>query len=316
MSAPLPFLKGHGTENDFVILPDPDNALDLPAALVARVCDRRAGIGGDGVLHVVRSAAHPEARAMAGEAEWFMDYRNADGSVAEMCGNGVRVFARYLEHAGLVTAGDLAVATRSGVRRVHLAKNAEHAENAEHAKNAGNAEHAKNGDVTVAMGRAVLSADGVTVSVGGRSWPARNISMGNPHAVAFVEDLAHAGELRAEPAYEPAGVYPDGVNIEFVADRGPRHVAMRVHERGAAETRSCGTGACAVAVASARRDGLDPAETGTPVTYTVEVLGGTLTITEHPDGNVDMTGPAVIVAEGRIDPRWLAGDGAGDGDGR
>ncbi|MCP9956982.1 MULTISPECIES: diaminopimelate epimerase [Streptomyces] len=284
-TAPFAFLKGHGTENDFVILPDPDNALDLPAALVARVCDRRAGIGGDGVLHVVRSAAHPEARHMAGEAEWFMDYRNADGSVAEMCGNGVRVFARYLEHAGHVTAGDLAVATRAGVKQAHLAKN---------------------GDVTVSMGRALLPEAGVTVTVGSRSWPARNVDMGNPHAVAFVDDLAHAGDLYTEPLHAPAAVYPDGVNIEFVADRGPRHVAMRVHERGSGETRSCGTGACAVAVAAARRDGVDPAVTGTPVTYTVDVPGGTLLITELPDGRIEMTGPAVIVAEGRIDPAWLS----------
>ncbi|MFE0703661.1 diaminopimelate epimerase [Streptomyces sp. NPDC058872] len=281
---PLPFLKGHGTENDFVIVPDAQNAVDLPAAVVARLCDRRAGIGADGLLHVVRSAAHPEARHLAGEAEWFMDYRNADGSVAEMCGNGVRVFARYLEHAGHVTTGELAVATRAGTKHVHLDKD---------------------GSVTVAMGRAALPEAGVTVTVDGRSWPARNVNMGNPHAVAFVADLAHAGNLYDEPPYEPAAVYPDGVNIEFVADRGPRHVAMRVHERGASETRSCGTGACAVAVATARRDGLDPAESGTPVTYTVDVLGGTLVITEHPDGRIDMTGPAVIVAEGTVDPAWL-----------
>ncbi|WP_406863518.1 diaminopimelate epimerase [Streptomyces sp. HUAS MG47] len=283
-NAPLAFLKGHGTENDFVIVPDPDNAVSLDAADVARLCDRRAGIGGDGLLHVVRSAAHPEAKDQAGDAEWFMDYRNADGSVAEMCGNGIRVFARYLEHAGHVAAGEVAVATRSGVKRIHLDKD---------------------GSVTVAMGRAVLPEESATVTVDGRSWPARNVNMGNPHAVAFVDSLDHAGELREEPPYEPASVYPDGVNIEFVVDRGPRHVAMRVHERGAAETRSCGTGACAVAVAAARRDGVDPAETGTPVTYTVDVLGGSLTITEHPDGRVDMTGPAVIVAEGVVDPSWL-----------
>ncbi|MFC8275504.1 diaminopimelate epimerase [Streptomyces sp. NPDC057271] len=282
----IAFLKGHGTENDFVIIPDADNAIDLPAAAIARICDRRAGIGGDGVLRVVRSAAHPEARAMAGEAEWFMDYRNADGSVAEMCGNGVRVFARYLEHAGHVTAGEVAIATRSGVKHTHLDKD---------------------GSVTVSMGRARLPEEGVTVTVDGRSWPARNVNMGNPHAVAFVESLDHAGDLFTEPPYAPAEVFPDGVNIEFVADRGARHVAMRVHERGAAETRSCGTGACAVAVAAARRDGLDPAVSGEPVAYTVDVLGGSLTITEHPDGEVEMTGPAVIVAEGTIDPAWLGG---------
>ncbi|GGU39864.1 diaminopimelate epimerase [Streptomyces violascens] len=283
-TSPIAFLKGHGTENDFVIVPDPDNALDLPASAVARLCDRRAGIGGDGLLHVVRSAAHPEAKAMAGEAEWFMDYRNGDGSIAEMCGNGVRVFAGYLERAGLVEEGDLAVATRGGIKKVHIAKG---------------------GEITVSMGRALLPEAGVTVSVDGRSWPARNVNMGNPHAVAFVADLEHAGELRSVPPFSPAEVYPDGVNIEFVVDRGPAHVAMRVHERGAGETRSCGTGACAVAVAAARRDGVDPAVTGTPATYTVDLPGGTLVITEYPDGEIEMTGPAVIVAEGVIDPSLL-----------
>ena len=118
--------------------------------------------------------------------------------------------------------------------------------------------------------------ESVVVTVDGRSWPARNVNMGNPHAVAFVDDLAHAGDLLAVPPFSPASVYPGGVNIEFVVDRGPGQVAMRVHERGSGETRSCGTGACAVAVATARRDGADPTQTGTPVTYTVDVLGGSL----------------------------------------
>ncbi|MFI8105250.1 diaminopimelate epimerase [Streptomyces sp. NPDC086023] len=282
--AQLSFLKGHGTENDFVIIPDPDNAVDLPPSAVARICDRRAGIGGDGLLHVVRSAEHPEARAMADVAEWFMDYRNSDGSVAEMCGNGVRVFARYLRHAGYAGEGELAVATRGGVKTVRLTAD---------------------GDVTVSMGRAVLPEGEVTVSVGERSWPATNVNMGNPHAVAFVDDLADAGNLHAAPPFSPASAYPTGVNVEFVVDRGPRHVAMRVHERGSGETRSCGTGACAVAVATARRDGADPAVTGTTATYTVDLPGGTLVIAEHPDGEIEMTGPAVIVAEGEIDPAWL-----------
>ncbi|MEV8535331.1 diaminopimelate epimerase [Streptomyces sp. NPDC051211] len=284
MTSSLAFLKGHGTENDFVILPDPDNAVDLPASAVARLCDRRAGLGADGILHVVRSAAHPEARAMAAEAEWFMDYRNSDGSIAEMCGNGVRVFARYLQYAGHVEPGDLAIATRGGIKEVHLHKD---------------------GSVTISMGRALLPDGEVTVSVGDRSWPARNVNMGNPHAVAFVDTLDDAGDLLKPPPFSPATAYPDGVNVEFVVDRGPRHVAMRVHERGSGETRSCGTGACAVAVATARRDGADPAVTGEPVTYTVDVPGGTLVITESPDGSVEMTGPAVIVAAGTFDPAWL-----------
>ncbi|MEV8366801.1 diaminopimelate epimerase [Streptomyces niveus] len=292
-SSPIPFLKGHGTENDFVIIPDPDNALTLSASAVAKLCDRRAGVGGDGLLRVVRSAAHPEARSMADRAEWFMDYRNSDGSVAEMCGNGVRVFARYLRRAGLVQAGDLAVATRGGVKKVHIAKDA---------GTGGDATGP--GAITAHMGRALLTEDDVTVAVGDRGWPARNVNMGNPHAVAFVDDLAHAGNLFTAPPVSPASVYPDGVNVEFVVDRGPRHVAMRVHERGSGETRSCGTGACAVAVAAARRDGLDPAVTGEPVTYTVDVPGGRLVITERPDGEIEMTGPAVIVAEGVLDAEW------------
>ncbi|MFD7392372.1 diaminopimelate epimerase [Streptomyces sp. NPDC059852] len=284
MSTRIAFLKGHGTENDFVIVPDPENVIELPPAAVAALCDRRAGIGGDGLLHVVRSAAHPEARHLAAEAEWFMDYRNADGSVAEMCGNGVRVFARYLQRAGRTGEGDLAVATRGGVKTVHIDKD---------------------GGITVGMGRARLPEGDVTVSVGDRSWPARNVNMGNPHAVAFVDDLADAGSLTEAPPFSPATAYPDGVNVEFVVDRGPRHVAMRVHERGSGETRSCGTGACAVAVATARRDDADPAVTGAPATYTVDVPGGTLVITERPDGEIEMTGPAVIVAEGEIDVEWL-----------
>ncbi|MFJ6117054.1 diaminopimelate epimerase [Streptomyces sp. NPDC092129] len=293
MSTRIAFLKGHGTENDFVIVPDPENVIELPPAAVAALCDRRAGIGGDGLLHVVRSVTHPEARAMAAEAEWFMDYRNADGSVAEMCGNGVRVFARYLQRAGYVAEGDLAVATRGGVKTVHIAKSGTGGDSAE-------------GDITVGMGRAVLPEGDVEVSVGERTWPARNVNMGNPHAVAFVDDLADAGHLYDAPPFRPASAYPDGVNVEFVVDRAPRHVAMRVHERGSGETRSCGTGACAVAVATARRDGADPALTGVPATYTVDVPGGTLVITEHPDGRIEMTGPAVIVAEGEIDAAWLA----------
>jgi diaminopimelate epimerase len=290
-TAPLAFLKGHGTENDFVIVPDPEGRFDLSPAEVARLCDRRAGIGGDGLLRVVRSAAHPEAAAFAAEAEWFMDYRNSDGGIAEMCGNGVRVFARYLQRAGLSGAGDLSIATRAGVRRVHIAKDAE---------------DGTPGDITVRMGRAVLPGGDVSVGVPGHHWPALHVSMGNPHAVAFVGSLDEAGDLLRAPEVVPAEAYPAGANVEFVVDRGPRHVALRVHERGSGETRSCGTGACAVMVAAARRDGLDPAVTGRPVTYTVDVPGGRLVIGEDTDGEIEMTGPAVIVGEGFIDPAWLA----------
>ncbi|MEU6235737.1 diaminopimelate epimerase [Kitasatospora sp. NPDC047058] len=291
-SAGIPFLKGHGTQNDFVIVPDPDGRLTIGPEAVAALCDRRAGIGGDGVLRVVRAAADPASAGQADRAEWFMDYRNSDGSIGEMCGNGIRVFARYLVESGLAGAGELAVATRAGVRTVRVAEDAG---------------DGTPGEVTVDMGRAQLPGpDGIEVTVGERRWPARNVNMGNPHAVAFVESLDHAGNLLDAPLTSPATAYPEGVNVEFVVDRGPRHVAMRVHERGSGETRSCGTGACAVAVATARRDGVDPAVTGEAVSYTVDVPGGRLVITEYPDGRVEKTGPAEIVARGELDPRWLA----------
>ena len=257
-----PFLKGHGTENDFVVLPDPDGTVhgDLSAERVRALCDRRAGLGGDGVL-----------RALRRDGGWFMDYRNSDGSVSEMCGNGVRVFARYL-HEREGEPFPMKIQTRDGIKVLDVAGE----------------------EYTADMGAPEVLGE-TTVSVGDRTWPARHVSMGNPHAVAFVDDLADAGPLLEAPVHDTA-VYPHGVNVEFVVRRGERHVAMRVHERGSGETRSCGTGACAVAVAAALADG---APRGT--TYRVDVPGGTLHVEWTADDRVLMTGPAVLVAEGLTD---------------
>ncbi len=284
----FPFLKGHGTENDFVLLPDHDGTEhpDLSPALVAALCDRRAGLGGDGVIRVVRTGAcaDPAAVAARDEAEWFMDYRNSDGSVSEMCGNGVRVLARYLaDHVGVPTSAPVPLATRGGLKTLVFEAD---------------------GEVTVDMGPAEVVGD-TKVSVDRRSWPAMHVSMGNPHAVAFVDSLDDAGALLEAPGYDP-GDYPHGVNVEFVVRRAPRHLAMRVHERGSGETRSCGTGACAVMVAAALADA---AARGT--TYRVDVPGGTLRVTWVDGDRVLLTGPAVIVAEGRVSAKWLAGQRAG-----
>ena len=280
----FPFVKGHGTENDFVLLPDPGGRLhgDLAPELVAALCHRRAGIGGDGVMRVVRTEAYddPAAVAARGAAEWFMDYRNSDGSLSEMCGNGVRVFARYLaDHEGVDTSRPLPIGTRAGTRTVHFEPD---------------------GQVTVDMGRPTL-LEPTRVGVGERSWPAANIGMGNPHAVAFVESLDEAGPLVATPSYDPV-VYPAGVNVEFVVRRGAGHVGMRVHERGSGETRSCGTGACAVMVASAVADGA-----GRGTTYRVDVPGGRLLVTWTDDDHVLLTGPAVLVATGEVSKSFAAG---------
>ena len=276
------YLKGHGTENDFVLLPDAEREIDLTPDLVAAICDRRAGVGADGVLRVVLAATDPEGAAMSDETRWFMDYRNADGSVSEMCGNGIRVFARYLVDSHLEAPGEIAIATRDGVKKVRLAMT---------------------GDVTVDMGPASFPGpEDVKVWAGGRSWSAVSVDVGNPHAVAFVDDLADAGELREAPVTEPA--FEAGVNVEFVAERGDAHVAMRVHERGVGETRSCGTGACAVMAAAARRAGA-----GAPTSYLVDVPGGQLTVARRPDGQLELTGPAVLVSEGQLRPEWLAAAG-------
>ena len=279
----MEFLKGHGTGNDFVLLPDGAGRLDLSAERVRRLCDRRFGIGADGVLRAVLAANDPDAAAMAGDAQWFMDYRNANGSVAQMCGNGARLFARYLVDAGLAAPGEIAIATRSGVVAAHADRG---------------------GAVRVTLGPYELPSVGpitVRVTSDGSGSEARAVLMPNPHVVVSVADLDAAGDLVEAPQVQPPTAFPDGVNVEFALVRGERHIAMRVHERGAGETYSCGTGAAAVAVVQAQADGLLPAADGEPVTYVVDVRGGRLEVTVRPDRRVDLCGPAVIVAEGTVE---------------
>ncbi|MGW0502036.1 diaminopimelate epimerase [Micromonospora sp. NPDC003241] len=274
----MEFTKGHGTANDFVILPDPDGALDLTPELVATICDRRRGLGGDGVLRVVRAAKHPDGVALAGEAEWFMDYWNSDGSFAEMCGNGTRVFVRYLLETGLAapSGGDLPVATRAGIVRARV-----------------------DGDtVAVQMRRPRLYAAS-TAALGGLTLPGTAVDVGNPHLVCPLPaglDLAGLDLTRAPHVDED--LFPHGVNVEFTAagdavDGGDPHVLMRVYERGSAETLSCGTGACAVAAVALHEAGR---ETGT---VAVDVPGGRLTVTVDED-SCWLSGPAVLVATGTL----------------
>jgi diaminopimelate epimerase len=271
------FVKGHGTENDFLLVPDADGSLGpMPPEVVRAMCDRHAGLGADGVIRVVRTGAtdDPAAVSARGEAEWFMDYLNSDGSLSEMCGNGVRVLGRYLvEREDVDPARPLPVATRAGVKVLEVADDL----------------------ITVDMGTPRVLGD-TSVQVDGQSWAATHVDMGNPHAVAFVASLAEAGPLLTEPTFDRS-VYPSGVNVEFVVRRGPRSVAMRVHERGSGETRSCGTGACAVMVASALADGGGPGSV-----YDVELPGGRLHVAWTEDDRVRLTGPAVLVAEGN----WVA----------
>lgn len=274
----FPWLKGHGTRNDFVLLPDPDGTVhgELDAAFVAALCDRRSGVGADGVIRVIRTEALTDPAARGQEAaEWFMDYRNADGSISEMCGNGVRVFVRHLLDAGLVDGrGIILVGTRDGIKTVR----------------------AEGDQLSVDLGVPELRAAS-EVAANGHRWKARDVRTGNPHAVSFVEDIAEAGTLIDAPTFD-AETYPDGVNLEFVQRLDTAHIAMRVFERGSGETQSCGTGAVAAAVATMDDDGAHR-----PATYRVDVPGGTVHVTWHRDGSATLGGPATICARGEME--WL-----------
>jgi diaminopimelate epimerase len=286
MADRMAFTKGHGTENDFVLVPDLDGAVGLSPARAAWLADRRAGIGGDGVIRVVPTelADEPAVREQAGSARWFMDYRNADGSAAELCGNGTRVFAAYLRREQLETADEFTIATRAGAKVVR----------------------AEGDGWAVGMGPWALGdadtaeRDGfdALVHIGdGDPYSALTVDLGNPHTVLALPegvDLA-AVDLSRPPVVRPEP--PHGTNVEVVRPIGPGHVAMRVHERGVGETRSCGTGACAAAVATSFWAGaLDRG-----ATWLVDVPGGRLTVTLLPDHGVELAGPAVLVADGTVD---------------
>ncbi|WP_083956228.1 diaminopimelate epimerase [Tersicoccus phoenicis] len=297
--AGLPLTKGHGTGNDFVLLADPDGNRPVDESTAAALCDRHRGVGADGLIRAVPSRLLPEGRALLATepaAQWFMDYRNADGSLSEMCGNGVRVFAEFLRREGLVAVEPgavLPVGTRGGVKVVRIVEDG-------YAVDMGPWSLV---DPAVARERgadARVRTDGVDVDR-----PALSISMGNPHtvvALASRAELDHLVLLRA-PTVEPRP--PAGTNVEFVVPADPligpdgvADLAMRVHERGVGETQSCGTGACAAAAAI--RFWAGP---GAPDRYRIAVPGGVLGVAFIPaaDGteHVELSGPAVLV--GRID---------------
>lgn len=288
--ATLNFTKGHGTGNDFVLFADPHGEIDLSPVQMAAICDRHFGVGADGILRAVRSENISEGAAALAEdsaAAWFMDYHNADGSLAEMCGNGIRVFARFLidnELAQLEPGQTLPIATRSGVRDVQ--------------RNASGFQ-VDLGRWALEGGEPLVRAKELPVAR-----PGLGINVGNPHivvALASEEELAGA-DLTYIPVVEPEPL--DGANIEFVVAADPLvhdgvgHIRMRVHERGSGETLSCGTGAVAAALATRHWAG-----SGAPNQWRVDVPGGTVGVRMFPteDGeHVSLSGPAELVFEGEL----------------
>ena len=286
----LHFTKGHGTGNDFVLFSDPEGAVDLSPAQVAAIADRHFGVGGDGVLRAVRSAHIPEgADALAEDdaAEWFMDYRNSDGSIAEMCGNGIRVFARYLIDNGLATlepGETLPIGTRAGVRDVQRNLSGFQVDL---------------GRWSLEGGEPLVRAKNLAVAR-----PGLGINVGNPHVVVALasDDELDSADLTFIPQLDPEA--PDGANVEFVVPADPMikdgvgYIRMRVHERGSGETLSCGTGAAAAALATRHWAGA-----GAPNQWKVQVPGGVVGVRMFPteDGeHVSLSGPADLVFEGEL----------------
>lgn len=276
----LPFVKGHGTGNDFIVIDAVAVEVYLSASDVQAMCDRHKGIGADGVLRV----AHASEFAIK-DAKFFMDYRNADGSIAETCGNGLRVFARFLVENGYESRGKFAIATRGGLVEATV-----------------RVDDAEFADIAINMGKASLVAvDDINVFTEEGTWPGIGVHMPNPHCVSVVDDIDDAGELLEAPTVTPEGTFPQGVNVEFIAEKSNAHIAMRTFERGVGETLSCGSGACAAGYVWAQHQGL-----ATPWTVQIDVLGGTVFVDSDSSGDLTLRGPAEFVASGTYDQFvWL-----------
>ena len=284
------FVKGHGTENDFVVLPDMGAQLDLTASVVSALCDRQRGLGADGVLRVLTAATAVDAGVLdrlsdgVDPGDWYMDYRNADGSVAQMCGNGVRVFAHYLRASGLEHREQFVVATLAGPRPVVVHRADDY-----------------RADVTVEMGKVNLLGRGAA-TLGGRRLTGLGVDVGNPHLACVVADLTDeqlAALDVAAPVEFDTGQFPEGVNVEVLTRASGGAVSMRVHERGVGETRSCGTGTVAAAAAALADQDLS---TGSLL---VRVPGGEVSVAIT-DSTSFLRGPSVLVAHGDLHDSWWA----------
>ena len=282
----MKFTKMHGIGNDYVYVNCFEETVEDPAAVARFVSDRHFGIGSDGLILIKPSEA----------ADCEMDMYNLDGSQGAMCGNGIRCVAKYAYDYGIVHKTQISVATRSGIKYLDLT-----------------VKDGKVSQVKVNMGAPILTASQIPVvsekeevineplEVNGETYYITAVSMGNPHAIVYMTDVDHLDIEKIGPSFENHVAFPDRVNTEFVEVLDEHTVKMRVWERGSGETLACGTGACAVAVASILNE---RADSDKPVT--VKLLGGDLEIYWNRQENlVYMTGPATTVFDGEIDLSFL-----------
>jgi len=282
----MKFTKMHGIGNDYVYVNCFEETVKDPSAVARFVSDRHFGIGSDGLILIRPSDI----------ADCEMDMYNLDGSQGAMCGNGIRCVAKYVFDHGIADKTSISIATRSGIKYVDLT-----------------VKDGKASLVKVNMGSPILQAKQIPVvadteqvidspiTVNGREYHITAVSMGNPHAIVYMDDIDHMEIEKIGPSFENHINFPDRVNTEFVEVLDEHTVKMRVWERGSGETLACGTGACAVTVASVLNNKVDGSQ---PVT--VKLLGGDLSISWNQEENlVYMTGPATTVFDGEIDLGFL-----------
>lgn len=288
------FVKAHGAGNDFVMLPDFDDVVTMSPAFVRGLCDRHTGIGGDGVVRLVPGRA---------DTDVFMDYWNADGSIAEMCGNGVRCVAKYVADRGLVDGDVVRVDTRAGVKLVEVASRHPDGLVATVRVDMGSPRSTGCKKIDVSPARLVdcpwspaLGVPGsseLAVTAEQRFAEVATLSMGNPHAVVVVDDVEQAPVAAWGPVIEHDDAFPRGTNVEFICVPARDRVIGRIWERGVGETQASGTGASAMA-AAAHVLGLADRQ------VTVVLPGGELVVDWATD-TLYLTGPATEVAEGQLD---------------
>lgn len=277
----MKFTKMHGIGNDYIYVNCFEEKIDNPEKVSIYVSDRRKGIGSDGLVMIMPSD----------KADFKMRIFNADGSEAMMCGNATRCIGKYVYDKGLTNKTEITLETNSGIKYLTLFP-----------------ENGKVEFVEVDMGKAILIPKDIPVisekerfisepvEVDGKEYKITCVSMGNPHAVVYMDDIKNLELEKIGPSFENHKLFPDRINTEFIEVIDPKTLNMRVWERGSGETFACGTGACASVVASVLNEYCKHDEE-----ITVHLRGGDLRITWNSDGTVIMKGPAALICDGDID---------------